>query len=152
MERHPGAPRFFNLNFGPFGSGVWHKTKRAALKRWVETRDHTDPEFQAELSQIGLAHGFHDVDSELIQRTLFNKTATMRGWIYKGPALKLSRWGSIRQVRDYHRKDMWASRMILRGISMVAGNADEADAERFAAGLAASENQDQPSKKNRPPS
>ena len=86
----------YNMNYGPFGSGVWFTTKVEHLKQFMASHSWGHPKFQAVVEDFGRSMRM-PFRTELDQQNLFTAMADMASLNEKGPTMKLSRWGSIHE-------------------------------------------------------
>ena len=129
---------FFNLPFGPFKKKVWFHTMREALQQLMATNTHLHARFQELLELIGRGYGYLDTSAVEVQKAIWARVGCMRSNLNKGPILKLARWGSIRQVRDFKRQDVWGNKVLLEEIAAIATDADVRDLAAVAHGTASS--------------
>ena len=111
-----------NINYGPFRSSVWGKSKQGACKRIEDTKTETDPSFQESAREQASLLG-HEEPTTLDEfRPYFRSMVNLKSATEAGFVCKFSRWCSVPECWEYHRPEWFLSRPVLREMS---GKSDE---------------------------
>jgi hypothetical protein len=106
----------WNMNAGPFRSRQWFRAKQEALRRLLSSMTVDSPEFQAIVHEFANDNSLPSQTREE-QEIVFKRLASMRSFIKVGPILKLMRWCSITQVRNFYRNELHGLKMVLKHMS-----------------------------------
>ena len=82
----------FNLNYGPFGKGVFFEKKKDFYEEWVQRAGPADALFRKYAARIADAQGVAEPVSDSDYAELFSKCTRMANAVHKGPLVKLMRW------------------------------------------------------------
>eukprot|EP00959_Pyramimonas_sp_CCMP1952_P157234 3288022-Pyramimonas_sp.AAC.1 len=94
-----------------------------ACRRWCQIYNESSPEFLEVASKFGAAIGVDSASASGIQE-IFGRMGKLRSCNEVGPHLKLMRFVSINDCWEWHKKELWGLRAVLKLMSDEHGKGD----------------------------
>ena len=107
------AAAVFNLNHGPFRSGVWGRQKQQVMSEHMQSHEPNDSRFRAAAMNQMPLDGREDCSDENFN-VYWHKLACFPSVVSAGPACKFSRWMSINECWRFTRGEVWLVQLVLQ--------------------------------------
>ena len=104
---------FFNINFGPFGSGTWWYRKRAMLEEFLTSEAIHGETWSKYQHLIAEERRMEEPSCPDDQEALFQEMRSLQNFVGKGPLVKLMRWFSFFECCATWEGEFWATKMIM---------------------------------------
>lgn len=108
-----GVAIIFNVGYGPAGSKTWWGKKVAALKAFAANKTCNEEPFLGYMGNICQEREEVEDGSEEQREKMWNAMLNMKGTQVHGPLTKLMRWFSWWESYQFHKGELWFTRLIM---------------------------------------